>query len=97
VTFAADRLTLSWNSAAPQAGTGTTHQVLRGAVQGLPVGGAGAETCLSGGTPATSLGDPAVPLIGTAFWYLVRGVNSCGAGGYGTTSGGQGRLSSTCP
>ncbi|MBI3447514.1 MAG: glycosyl hydrolase [Acidobacteria bacterium] len=96
LAFAADRITLGWNSAAPAAGSATVHQVLRGGVTGLPVGGAG-ESCLSTGTVATSLADSAVPPGGMAFWYLVRAENACGAGGYGLTSAGSPRASGACP
>jgi len=97
LAFASDRVTLSWASAAPAAGTATTHQVLRGSVSGLPVSGGATESCLSPGTAAASFVDAAMPPPGAGFWYLVRAVNACGQGGYGTTSGGQSRTSATCP
>jgi len=90
-------VTLSWTSAAPTAGVATTHQLLRGPVGGLPVGSGGAEICLSAGTTAASLIDSDVPSAGAGFWYVVRAANSCGQGGYGTTSAGQNRASATCP
>jgi len=97
LVFSADRVTMSWSSAAPAAGSGTTHQVLRGPVPGLPVGGNPAESCLSQGILTTSLADPGIPPPGAGFWYLVRAVNSCGQGGYGTTSAGINRVSGACP
>jgi hypothetical protein len=89
---------LSWGAALGA----TTFDVLRGAVSGLPVGpGGGDETCLTddlGGTTANDAGNPG---DGDAFWYLVRGENACGKGGYGfeaihgvPTSA---RVSTTCP
>ena len=95
--LAADAVTLTWDSAAPGAGDATRHQVLRGAIAGLPVGGAGAETCASAGTTAASLSDPAAPAPGDGFWYLVRATNACGTGTWGATSAGQTRSSATCP
>ena len=95
--LAADAVTLTWDSAAPGAGDATRHQVLRGAIAGLPVGGTGAETCASAGTTAASLSDPTAPAPGDGFWYLVRATNTCGTGTWGTTSAGQTRGSTTCP
>jgi hypothetical protein len=97
LAVAADRVTLSWSSAAPAAGTATTHQVLRGSIAALPVSGGATETCLSAGTTTATLVDPAMPSPGAGLWYLVRAVNACGTGGYGTTSGGQNRSSAVCP
>lgn len=93
----ADRVALSWDSAAPAAGAATTHQVLRGLIGELPVGGGASESCLSAGTTSASLSDPGIPAAGAGFWYVVRAVNSCGSGGYGRTSAGQNRVSPTCP
>ncbi len=93
----ADRVTIRWDSAAPAAGTGTLHQVLRGAIDALPPAGGAAEVCLAAGTPLTSQADTAIPPIGSGFWYLVRGVNACGAGSYGAGSNGQPRASDACP
>jgi photosystem II stability/assembly factor-like uncharacterized protein len=96
LVFAADRLTLSWNSALPSAGAATVHQVLRGLVAELPVGGA-SDSCIVAGTPASSVTDTDVPLADAAFWYLVRAGNACGTGTYGSTSGGSPRIGGACP
>jgi len=96
LVFAADGKTLSWNSAAPSAGTATSHQAVRGGSSGYPVG-SGPESCVSPGTTTATLVDPGVPSAGAAFWYLVRAVNACGIGGYGATSAGQPRVSAACP
>jgi hypothetical protein len=90
--------TLSWTPASPS----PTYSVLRGLVAELPVGpGAGDEQCLESGVAGTSTLDPEDPASDTAFWYLVRGVNGCGAGPYGDESVGGApaapRQSSTCP
>jgi len=94
--FGADRLTLSWSSAAPTAGSATQHQVLRGLVAELPVGGA-SDSCIVAGTLASSVTDSDVPPAGAAFWYLVRAENACGIGTYGATSGGSPRVGAACP
>jgi len=96
LAFGADRLTLSWNSASPSAGSATEHQVLRGLVTALPAGGA-SDSCLVAGTPASSLADAELPPSDSAFWYLVRARNTCGTGTYGSTSGGIPRLGTACP
>ncbi|HZE88943.1 MAG TPA: hypothetical protein VE404_05305, partial [Verrucomicrobiae bacterium] len=96
LAFGADGVTLGWSGAAPSAGSATVHQVLRGSIEGLPVGGAG-ESCVNAGTTATSATDPSVPAPGAAVWYLVRAENACGTGSWGTTSGGQSRASGACP
>ena len=92
----ADRVTLMWDSAAPSGGSATVHDVVRGKIENLPVGGPG-ETCVASGIPETSGEDPGQPLRGRAYWYLVRGRNACGAGSYGTTSSGAPRISGACP
>ncbi len=96
LAFGADHITLSWDSAAPTSGSGTVHQVLRGLVGELPVGGA-SDSCVAPGTPASSLADASVPPDGEAFWYLVRAENACGAGTYGSTSAGDPRAGTGCP
>jgi hypothetical protein len=90
-----DRLTLQWQDAG--AGSGTVYDVLRGTLDGLPVGGAGTETCLADGVTGTSDASGPDPTAGTGFWYLLRGDNACGVGSYGTASDGSLRHSNTCP
>ena len=92
-----NKVTLAWNSAAPGAGSATVHDVLLGAVEQLPVGNKPAETCLASGLAGTSTAASASPAAGKGFWYLVRGHNACGAGSWGTTSGGAPRTSTRCP
>ena len=89
LAWASDRQTLSWDSAIPQAGSGTAHQVLR-------IGGS-SEVCLEAGTAGTSVVDVEVPAVGLVAGYLVRARNACGTGGYGTWSDGTPRTSSACP
>jgi len=97
VSFSADRVTLSWVSAAPGAGTGTVHDVVRGRVTELPVGTGQSEICLAAGLAGTTMTESALPPVGTAFWYLVRGRNVCGAGTYGFQSSGGPRNTTACP
>jgi len=95
--FAADKQTLSWDSAQPSSGSATVHDVLKGSLAELPVGGGGSEACLDPGTAADQSVDPAVPPAGEGSWYLVRGRNVCGVGSYGAQSGGGDRTSGGCP
>lgn len=94
---AADTVTLSWASAAPASGTATVHDVLRGALGQLPVGGGPAEVCLAPGLSAAMTADAAMPAPGEGLWYLVRGRNSCGSGTYGYRASGPERVSNACP
>ena len=96
VRLLADRITLIWQSAVPGAGTGSVHDVLRGAIDDQPVGG-GSEACLASGIPGTTTTDPQLPAAGKGFRYLVRGRNSCGAGTYGAATDGTPRSSAACP
>jgi hypothetical protein len=96
LALGSDRITLSWGSSAPTSGSATEHQVLRGLVAALPVGGA-SDACIVAGTIASSATDPVVPPAGAAFWYLVRARNACGTGTWGSTSGGSPRIGMACP
>jgi hypothetical protein len=95
-TFAADKVTLRWNSAAPGAGNATVHDVLRGALGSFPVGAGASEVCLASGVVGTETTDLARPALGKGTWYLVRGRNDCGDGTYGEAATGT-RVSSVCP
>jgi len=97
VAIAADNATISWTSAAPGAGSSTAHDVARGDAGQFPVGGGIAETCLAPAIPGTSTVDATAPATRRAFWYLVRGTNSCGPGTYGTRSNGTPRTTAVCP
>jgi hypothetical protein len=90
--------TITW-FAAPGS---TSSAVLRGLVSALPVGpGGGDEVCLANPVGQTSATDAEVPATPDAFWYLIKGENSCGSGRYGfEESNGVPtvpRVSSTCP
>jgi hypothetical protein len=75
-----------------------TYDVLRGELAALPIGpGGGDETCFNDLLTAV-LNDPTPPPSpGTGFWYVVRGSNACGDGGYGTQHDLTLRTSTTCP
>jgi hypothetical protein len=94
LSFAIDKVTLSWISPAPTSGASTVHDVARGALDALPVG---SGTCLISGVPDESTTDGDLPAPGQGFWYLVRGRNSIGAGTYGLQSDGSERLTAACP
>ncbi len=92
----ANQVTVAWDSAAPSAGNGTTHDLLRGLVTQLPVGGSG-ESCVASNVAGATADDPARPAVGDAVWYLARGATVCGEGPWGQTSAGSARTSSVCP
>jgi hypothetical protein len=96
VAFSSTGSAIVWSSAAPGAGAATVHDVVRGNVGQLPVGSATA-TCVVSDLAGTSVTDVMVPASRGAFWYLVRGQNSCGTGSYGTTSAGALRTTAACP
>lgn len=71
---------LTWNLAV----NSTSSDILRGLVSMLPVGpGGNDETCIGNDEPGTTFRIAADPPVGAGYWYLVRGVNSCGHGPYG--------------
>jgi hypothetical protein len=81
----------------PPALGASDYDALRGLTPFLPVGpGGGDEAC------GASLGGPAFtdgsnPPLGTAYWYIARGKNSCGVGTWGRQSNGTPRTTTTCP
>jgi hypothetical protein len=94
VRIGSDKDTLTWN---PAGGGGTTHDVVRGRVDQLPVGTGAFEACLDLEVSGASVTDPDRPAVGQTFWYLVRGRNACGRGSYGTGSNGSPRNTTECP
>ena len=93
LVFANDQQTLVWDSAAPGAGPGTVHDVVRGTLSGI--GGQG--HCLATGIAEATATDTVTPAPGVLFSYLVRGRNSCAVGTYGFQSDGAERTSAACP
>src|SRR6185436_16399581 len=96
LVFDADGITLSWSSAAPSAGAGSVHDLVRGNLGQLPVGSGGSELCLATGNGTSLASDAEIPAVGSGFWYVVRGRNGCGAGGYGFASGAAPRNTAAC-
>ena len=92
----ATKSTVAWDALPPAAGPTPTYDLMRGSLAEFPVGGKPAETCVAT-TTATSAGDAATPGVGSGFYYLVRGSNTCGVGGYGTRSNGTPRTPTVCP
>jgi len=97
VTAAADKTTYNWAATA----SATQYDVVRGNVSALPVGPGGGDEVCFGSLPGTTATDASVPPLGTAFWYLSRGDNSCGNGTYGNQgvlgAPGAPRVTTTCP
>jgi hypothetical protein len=87
----ADTETIEWDSAVPPAGLDTVHDLTRGQVEDLPVTGQLTEICLLADSPPTFVVDTDVPAPGTAFYYVVRGHNTCGDGTFGFDSDGNER------
>jgi subtilisin-like proprotein convertase family protein len=92
-----DKATLAWDSLAETSGTAATYDVVRGDVDELPVGAGPSEVCAGVGVEGTSSTDAGTPGSGDAWYYVVRGVNGCGAGTYGADAAGTARSSSACP
>lgn len=81
---------LQWNSASLAAGAGTVYDVIRGTIGHWPVG-SGSESYVATGVPSTNVTDATPPAAGAGFFYLVRGSNACGGGGFGLDSAGRER------
>jgi hypothetical protein len=94
--FQANKTKLAWASQAAASGAGTTYDVIRGSLVGLPVGSS-AVTCLESGSLDVTVDDGSTPSAGTGLYYLARGANACGDGTYGTDSSGNERVSRACP
>lgn len=69
--------TLTWNAASQS----PLHNLYRGLISGPPEGGPSYNHgCLASGLTMRERDEDALPAPGTAFYYLVAGVNSCGEG-----------------
>lgn len=99
LSVAANKQTYTW----PAATFATSYDVVRGGTALLPVGTGGGtdEACFNDlGSP--TLTDAVTPGIGSAFWYVTRGGNTCGVGPYGNGVTNPGavqvpRITSVCP
>ena len=75
---------VTWDPLASPDGAAITYDVAGGSLSALPAGGFSAAACLAGSLAATGWTDlRANPPVGDGFYYLVRGVKSCGAGSFG--------------
>ena len=75
---------LIWDPLASPDGAAIAYEVAGGSLLALPAGGFSGAGCLAGGLLSTAWSDTrANPPPGDGFYYLVRGVKSCGAGSFG--------------
>ena len=95
--MAADTLTIEWDSDAPHSGSSTVYDVARGPIEELAMGGTVADVCLESEVATLFAEDPEVPPLNAGFYYLVRGTNDCGVGGYGFATGDVPRQVDVCP
>ena len=67
---------------------GNVHDIFRGSI---PFSGPSGydHVCLWPEIPGVTKQDPSIPPIGTAFYYLAQGKNTCGTSGLGTASDGS--------
>ncbi len=93
LTVAADKSTLIWSPASDA----TAYQVVRGAVDALPVGSSAVGEACFESLPAPAFVDPATPELRAGFWYLPQARNPCGPGPLGTQSNGTARVTPACP
>jgi len=80
---------LAWSDQAGASGAGIVYDVASGNLDDLRTGGTVfATACLAGGLPAAAYDDIRPdPAQGTAYFYLVRGRNACGAATFGMDGG----------
>jgi len=88
-----DDVTLTW----PAVDQATAYDVSRGTVPGSS-GISYDHTCFDPATAATQTTDASTPVVGTGWYYLMRGRNVCGIGSIGVDSDGFDRPdASPCP
>jgi hypothetical protein len=88
---------LSWSSLAGLSGPSTLYDVAFGDLGSLLVSGTAGSSTLECGLSDTTVSDPGILPPGSGSYYLVRGRNSCGAGGWGKNSQSIERSSPACP
>jgi alpha-tubulin suppressor-like RCC1 family protein len=88
---------LTWTAETGRSGMGTTYDIVRGPLSGLPVELGSGESCRVDGLFVTYFSDTGQPAVGTGFYFLVRGANNCGDGPYGFATSGFERLTAVCP
>jgi YVTN family beta-propeller protein len=81
--------TLAWSDQAGATGTGVVYDVASGDLDALRASGSVfATSCLAGGLPIAFYDDPRPdPPAGSAYFYVVRGRNACGAATFGLDGG----------
>jgi hypothetical protein len=93
LAFGPNKQTLNWD---PTPGA-TRYDLVRGDIALLPVGpGLGDEICIAD-VAGTSTTDASVPPVGSASWYDLRGENASCTGGFGISTDGAPRTTTTCP
>ena len=93
----ASKTLLQWRAETGRSGPGTTYDIVRGPLSGLPIPPGSGATCVSNGQFRTDFSDTSVPAPGTGRYYMVRGANNCGNGTYGFASSGIQRTTGICP
>jgi hypothetical protein len=76
---------LSWDDQGLQVGTETIYALVSGVISSMGRSGFASASCLVFDAPTTFNDSRPNPPVGSAFWYLVRGLNTCGSGTYGTS------------
>src|SRR5439155_11810861 len=84
VSFLTEGETLIWTSLASSSGSATSYEVYRELEDGGPAGSSPGGSCANPPPAGTVFVDSEVPPKGTAWRYLVRGRNACGAGTWGS-------------
>lgn len=91
------RTLLTWRPETGRSGPGTTIDIVRGSLSGLPVEPASGESCVDDGLFVNSFSVTVPPAPGTGAYILVRAANNCGVGTYGFASSGTERTTAVCP
>jgi len=75
---------VTWDPLASPDGAAIQYDVAGGNLSAVPGSGFAGAACLAGGLPAIGWTDlRTAPPVGDGYYYLVRGVKSCGAGSFG--------------
>jgi hypothetical protein len=93
----ATRVVASWISQSDTAGPATVYDVITGPLDDLPGGVLDLAACRGNDLAAGSASIPLTVSPDRPSYLLVRAQNSCGTGGWGTTSGGAPRTATACP
>jgi len=88
---------LAWGSLAASAGSATRYDLAQGSIADLQVSGVAGSAALSCDVSGASYVDATALASGEGRYYLVRGSNVCGKGGWGADGEGLPRALSVCP